>query len=162
MKDGSGPNHRAVLGLAATALVLLLGVLLLGSTVADAAHPAKGKTYSGEISRIFGGKVVDTFAISFKVSASGKKVSQFNLPEDYPVYCQGGGFGTTQAATATITSKGTFKAKLPIYFEPTKDYEGFVIVSGKFGAKKKVSGTVKTDFTKSATCNGTSKYTAKA
>ena len=96
------------------------------------------------------------------MSGNGKKVSKFSLPEGYPVYCQGGGFGTTRNASTNITRKGTFNAKLPIYFEPTKQKQGFVKISGKFGAKKHESGTVTTDFTKSATCNGTSKYKTRA
>lgn len=162
MRERPESNRRVPLGLTLAASALLLGASLLGSTIALAAHPAKGKTYSGEVERVVGGKVAATYAISFKVSSDGTKVSQFSLPEGYPVYCEGGGFGTTQKATAKVTSKGTFKAKLPIYFEPTNDHEGFVKISGKFGAKKHESGTVTTDFTKSATCNGTSKYKTQA
>lgn len=162
MREDSKPNRRVALGLMLAASALVLGALLLGSAFALAAHPAKGKTYSGEIQRVIGGKVVGTFPISFKVSSNGKKVSQFSLPSGYPVYCEGGGFGTTQKASAKITSKGRFKAKLPIYFEPTNSHEGFVKVSGKFGAKKHESGTVITEFTNSPICNGTSKYKTRA
>ncbi len=159
MRQASRSERSYVIGLVST---LLLGVLILSSAVATAAHPARGLTYSGKIKRVFKGKIVYTDRISFKVSSNGREVAQFKLPQGYPVYCQGGGFGTTQNAKAKVKSSGTFKAKLPIYFEPTKDHEGFVNVTGKFGAKKSVSGTVMTDFTKSKTCNGTSKFAGTA
>lgn len=159
MRQESSAERRYVMGLVSS---LLLGVLLLGSAIADAARPVKGVTYSGKIKRVFEGKIVYTDRISFKVSSNGKEITKFNLPQGYPVYCQGGGFGSTQNAKAKVSGSGAFKAKLPIYFEPTKDYEGFVNVNGKFGSKKSVSGTVVTDFTKSKTCNGTSKFKGTA
>jgi hypothetical protein len=161
MKDRSRSKRRGILGLVYAASALLCGILILGSAIAIAAHPAKGKTYRGEINRVFGGKVVSTYPISFKVSSNGKKVSKFNLPEFYPVYCQGGGFGEALTTTERITSKGTFKAKLPIYFKPSHSHEGFLKISGTFGAQKRETGKVTTDFTKSKTCNGTSKYMTK-
>ena len=102
------------------------------------------------------------YTIAFEVSANGKKVHDFSLPSGYPVYCEGGGFGEAQDATAKISSKGTFTAKLPIYFAPTHDHEGFVKVTGKFGKKGHESGKVITEFSTSKTCNGTSQYTATA
>lgn len=139
------------------ALVGLLAALAIG---AAAAHPAKGKTYSGSIKRLAGANV--TFPISFEVSANGKKVHDFSLPSGYPVYCEGGGFGEAQDATAKITSKGAFTAKLPIYFAPTHQHQGFVKITGKFGKKGHESGKAITEFTTSKTCNGTSKYSTKA
>lgn len=162
MNVGSRPGRRVILGTASAAGALFLGVLLLGSAIAPAAQPAKGKAYSGQVNFVVGGMVVNTYPISFKVSGNGKKVGQFSLPEGYPIYCEGGGFGTAQKATAKITSNGTFRAKLPILFEPTNQDQGFVEISGKFGAKKHESGTVTTDFTKSSTCNGASKYKTQA
>lgn len=141
-------------------LVVLIVALAVGVGSANAAHPAKGKTYSGSIKSRPGGNV--TFTISFQVSKNGKKVHDFSLPSGYPVYCEGGGFGEAQDATAKVSSKGTFTAKLPIYFAPTHDHEGFVKITGKFGKKGHESGKVITEFSTSDTCNGTSKYTAKA
>lgn len=91
-----------------------------------------------------------------------RKVHDFSLPSGYPVYCEGGGFGEAQDATAKISSKGTFTAMLPIYFAPTHDHQGFVKITGKFGKKGHESGKAITEFTTSKTCNGTSKYTTKA
>jgi hypothetical protein len=131
---------------------------------AKPAKPVKGATYSGNITRVIksAGKTFKaTFPISFKVSKNGKKVSTFTFTSNYPIYCQGGGFGSPQAASGRISKKGTFTVKLPLYFAPEHSHQGFLIVSGKFGKHKKESGAVKTDFTKSQTCNGTAKYTTK-
>jgi hypothetical protein len=140
---------------------------LAAASIALAAKPAKpvkGATYSGNITRVIksGGKTFkSTFPISFKVNKKGTKVSGFTLTNNYPIYCQGGGFGSPQAASGRISKKGAFKVKLPLYFAPAHQHQGFLIVSGKFGKRKKESGTVKTDFTTSSTCNGTAKYTTK-
>jgi hypothetical protein len=140
---------------------------LAAASVALAAKPAKpvkGATYSGKITRVIksaGKTFKSTYPIRFKVSKNGKKVSGFTLTAGYPVYCQGGGFGSPLSASGKISKKGTFTVKLPLYFAPEHQHQGFVIVSGKFGKKKKASGTVKTDFTKFHTCNGSAKYTTK-
>ena len=139
---------------------LIVLVAAVGAVGASAAHPAKGKTYSGSIKRLVGASI--TFPITFEVSKNGKKVHNFSLPSGYPVYCEGGGFGEVQDATAKVSSKGTFTAKLPIYFAPTHDHQGFVKITGKFGKKGHESGKAITEFSTSKTCNGTSKYTAKA
>ena len=138
--------------------ILVLIAALAGS--ANAANPAKGKTYSGSMKLPMASNV--TFPISFQVSKNGKKVGNFSLPNGYPIYCQGGGFGEAQKATAKVSSKGTFTAKLPIYFAPSHEHQGFVKVTGKFGKKKQESGKVITEFSTSESCNGTSTYTAKA
>jgi hypothetical protein len=137
---------------------------LAAASVALAAKPAKpvkGATYSGNITRVIksaGKTFKSTLPISFKVSKTGKKVSGFTFTSFYPIYCQGGGFGSPQATTGRISKKGSFTVKLPLYFAPEHSHQGFLIVSGKFGKHNKESGTVKTDFTKSRVCNGTSKY----
>ncbi|HEX3692848.1 MAG TPA: hypothetical protein VHU13_05835 [Solirubrobacteraceae bacterium] len=139
-------GSRAFAAILAVALVVAAGAL--------AAKPIKGATYSGTIKRTSN----VTYTISFKVSANGKKVSDFRLLSGYPVYCEGGGFGEVKSASGKVTDKGTFTVKLPIYFAPTHQHQGFVIVTGSFGEHGKESGKVKTDFTKAATCNGTSSY----
>ena len=145
---------------AAIVLVALL-VVSAGTAVALAAAPIKGATYQGELKLPHATN--QTFPISFKVSASGKGVSNFTLSHGYPVYCQGGGFGQQQPGSGTITKKGKFTVKLPLVFEfgpPPHRHQGFVIVTGTFAKHGKVSGTVVTDFTPGHTCNGTSTYTA--
>ena len=147
------PDRRLAAAIALTALV----AVTIGPVAALAAKPVSGATYSGKISRASN----VTFPISFKVSANGKRVSSFVLASSYPVYCQGGGFGAVQPASGTISKHGTFKVKLPIYFAPAHQHQGFVIVTGTFAKHGKESGTVRTDFTRSSSCNGTSRYSTK-
>lgn len=144
------------------AAIVLAGLLAVsaGTAVALAAAPIKGATYQGKLKLPHATN--QTFPISFKVSANGKRVSKFTLAHGYPVYCQGGGFGQQQPGSGTVTSKGKFTVKLPIVFTfgPTHRHQGFVIVTGTFAKHGKESGTVVTDFTGVHTCNGTSTYTA--
>ena len=144
---------RLASAIAVTALVALTG----GAVAALAAKPVSGATYSGKISRTSN----VTFPISFKVSANGKRVSSFVFTSSYPVYCQGGGFGAVQPSSGTISKHGTFKVKLPIYFAPAHEHQGFVIVTGRFAKHGKEHGKVRTDFTHSSSCNGTSSYSSR-
>ena len=145
--------HRRVLG----AIALIALVAIADGAVAFAATPIKGARYGGKIARTSN----VTYSISFKVSANGKRVSNFTLTNGYPVYCQGGGFGTAQEASGTIAKNGTFDVKLPIYFSPSHQHQGFVIITGRFAKHGKESGKVMTDFTHATTCNGTSRYATK-
>ena len=145
--------HRRVLG----AIALIALVVTAEGAVAFAATPIKGATYEGKIARTSN----VTYSISFKVSANGKRVSSFTLTNGYPVYCQGGGFGAVQQASGTIAKNWTFDVKLPIYFSPSHQHQGFVIISGSFAKHGKESGKVMTDFTHGTTCNGTSRYATK-
>ena len=145
--------HRRVVG----AIALITLVATAEGAVAFAATPIKRATYEGKIARTSN----VTYSISFKVSANGKHVSNFTLANGYPVYCQGGGFGTVQKASGTIAKNGTFDVKLPIYFSPSHEHQGFVIITGSFAKHGKESGKVMTDFTHGTTCNGTSRYATK-
>jgi hypothetical protein len=146
--------------------VVALAVLGAGGAqaLASSAKPVHGATYAGEITRVvhsMGKTFRNKLPISFAVSANGKSVSAFTFTSFYPIYCQGGGFGSPQAKSAKVSEKGKFKVKLPLVFAPTHAHEGFLVVSGTFAKHGKVGGTVFTDFTKSKTCNGTSKFSAK-
>ncbi len=154
MKVRHSPRAGVLCGL----VVMMAAALAMGAGSASAAHPAKGTTYSGSIKHLSN----VTYAITFEVSKNGKKAHDFSLPSGYPIYCEGGGFGEAQDATAKISSKGTFTAKLPIYFAPAHQHQGFVTITGKFGKKGHESGQVITEFSTSKTCNGTSKYTTTA
>jgi hypothetical protein len=131
------------------------------ASVALAAKPVKGATYSGTITRDVG---TTTFPISFKVTKNGKKVSSFKLADAYPVYCQGGGFPTLgTGGSGRIRHKGTFTVKLPLKAVMTSKPDGSIVVTGRFGAHGSASGKVKTqisgNFGKS--CDGTSPFTAR-
>jgi hypothetical protein len=146
--------------------VAALTTLGLAGT-AFAVGPVKGATYSAVIAKVerFNGKLYhSTKPFSFKVSADGKKAGPFTFRMGYPVYCQGGGFGTVHSKTVQISNKGAFTAKLPIIFSINgkNNHQGFVIVKGKFAKHGKASGTVFTDFNGGGSCNGTSKFTASA
>jgi hypothetical protein len=145
-------------------LAVTVVALFAVAAVAFAGKPVKGATYTGKITRVIraAGKTYrSSFSISFNVSASGKKVSGFTLPQGYPVYCQGGGFASPQAGSGKISSKGKFTVKLPLYFAPTHQHQGFVIVTGAFGKRGAESGKVKTAFSKAKVCNGTASYKTK-
>jgi hypothetical protein len=144
---------RRVLGV----IALIALVASAEGAVAFAATPIKGATYAGKIARTSN----VTYSISFRVSAKGKRVSNFTLANGYPVYCQGGGFGAVQKASGSVAKNGTFDVKLPIYFSPTHQHQGFVIITGSFAKHGKESGKVMTDFTHGTTCNGTSRYATK-
>lgn len=144
-------SARMAAAISLATMVALVG----GAAVALAAKPIKGATYRGGIKRSSN----VTYSISFKVSANGKRVSSFSLPNGYPVYCQGGGFGQQQAASGKISKTGKFTVKLPIYFAPSHQHQGFVVITGKFAKHGKESGTVTTDFTTTHVCNGTATYT---
>jgi hypothetical protein len=137
--------------------VIVVGALVaaIGATAAIAAKPIRNATYSGLISHTSN----VTYPITFKVSASGRRVSDFTLSDSYPIYCQGGGFGAVQAASGKVSKHGKFRVRLPIYFAPTHEHQGFVLVTGTFGRQGRESGKVTTDFTHVASCNGTSRYT---
>jgi hypothetical protein len=141
------------------ACALIVAVAIPALSIA--AQPKKGRSYSGLITRIVKG-YHSTFPISFDVSQNGKTVSDFSMPSGYPVYCEGGGFGEIQAAKAKVSKQGTFTAKLPLYFAPEHEHQGFVKVTGKFAKKGHESGKVITMFKKSTICNGTSKYKTNA
>ena len=141
------------------AVLVAVGAMAVAGPVAIAvaAKPEKGKTYKGYI-------VVtstDKYAISFTVAKSGKRVSSFSMPGQFPWYCQGGGW-TYKSASAKISSKGTFTAKLPIVDNGTSTKVGTLKLTGKFASGGKESGKAITDFTKSKSCNGTSPYSTTA
>jgi hypothetical protein len=134
---------------------------LAAASVALAAKPKKGATYSGNIVT----KAGQLEPISFKVSKNGKKVSHFKLVGGYPLYCQGGGFpNLTGAGSGSVSKKGKFTAKLPVTEKVIKPLgrAGFVIITGKFGAHGTVSGKVKTDITDKSfkTCDGSTGWSA--
>ncbi len=130
---------------------------LASASIALAAQPLKGATYSGA----FKGRVSDS--VSFKVSANGKKVSGFSIPNS-PAGCQGGAFGSASGGSGSISKQGTFKVTLSIVFAPAHRTNGKVVVSGKFGKKGAESGKVSSVYTNKlfpASCNFSIAYSTK-
>jgi hypothetical protein len=124
-------------GIGALAAIATLAV----ATVASASGAVKGGSYVGSYSDGL------TDAISFKVSASGKKVVELDVST--PIKCQGGcgGIGSASHASAAISKKGRFKVKLNLVFPPgSNKSEGTETVSGKFLAHGIATGTVSSHF----------------
>ncbi|MDQ6745026.1 MAG: hypothetical protein M3Z27_03260 [Actinomycetota bacterium] len=152
-----------MLAIRRTSSVSLALLCLSLCSTALAAHPRSGATYSGTIRQTFKHlKIVNRFAISFKVTGSGRRVRSFALQSNYPIYCQGGGFGTVSGGSAAVSKGGRFRVSLPIIFAPTHQHQGFVIITGAFHAHNRESGRVTTRFMKFAQCGGTSSYSTTA
>lgn len=119
------------------AVVATLGA----ATVASASSAVKGASYLGSYSD------GATDAISFKVSANGKKV--IDLDVSTPVKCAGGcgGIGTASRASAAISKNGKFEVKLNLVFPPgSNKSEGTETVTGTFLKHGTATGTVSSHF----------------
>jgi hypothetical protein len=122
---------------------LAVAAALAGVALASNATP--GATYAGH----YQGRPTDE--ISFKVSASGKKVIELSL--DTPFKCGGGcgGVGSPKAGSASISKSGKFKAVLEIPAPgPGAQAEGTDTVTGSFGKHGEAKGTVTSRFYKSS------------
>ena len=144
---------RRVVSLAAAAL-------LLSATLALAAGPKKGASYTGTT-------VQNKEPITLKVSHNGKSVTVSILSA--PLYCEGGGAGERQITKpATIAKDGSFKATITYEFTPTHQKTTKLFLSGKFSGKK-VKGSARSEFglvsaeahSKLKQCDGTTSFSAK-
>jgi hypothetical protein len=142
------PRRALQAGLAPT-LVPLLAI----TTVALAAGPVKGGTYTGET-------VHGKRPITLKVSKSGKAVTaNVTFP---PQYCEGGGGGTRQVTkAATISKSGSFKGSIAYEFVPTHKITAHLFFTGKFSGHA-VNGTARSEFPLAKQCNGSTRFSAKA
>lgn len=121
----------------ALAAIVALAVV----AVASASSAVKGASYLGSYSD------GATDAISFKVSANGKKV--IDLAVSTPVKCKGGcgGIGSASPASASISKNGKFKVELNLVFPPgSNKSEGTETVTGKFLKHGVATGTVSSHF----------------
>ena len=134
---------------------LVLAVALAG--IAIAAAPRKGATYRGTI--ITGGA-----AISWKVTATGKKVKQLAITNT-PLFCEGGGAPVPlKFPAAAISKKGRFTTTAtrkitegPSAGKPQVE----VTINGRFAKGGKATGTLKADWFGPATdCDGKTTFTA--
>jgi hypothetical protein len=134
---------------------LIAGVVMFASVgVAFASHAIVGGSYSGTY------KGRPTAGITFKVSPNGKKVTRLTV--DTPFHCNGGcgGVASGGPGSARITSNGTFKVMLQLYFPPgSHSSEGTDTVTGKFLASGRAKGTVSSHF-KHSTAGETVSWTA--
>jgi hypothetical protein len=144
-------------GVRAVALAVLASLAIAGTALAAlAVKPEKGKTYSGTIKRY-------RTPISFRVSRTGKSVSNFKIKYAPFIFCQGGGV-KMKNRSARVSASGTFMAKLPLYTIGGAP-EGQMTVTGKFAKGGKEAGKVTVAMKvvpPGSSCNGSSPYSTKA
>jgi hypothetical protein len=144
-------------GLSATCVGL---AVLIVVSAALAAGPLKGGSYAGSLipSR-------DGVTVSFKVSASGKKVTGLST-SNTPLYCSGGGKPTpVHFKNATISGAGRFSStgKYLVLEGPKKGQVGANLkITGKFLKGGKEQGTLTTAYVGFSECSGKSTYSTKA
>lgn len=142
----------AVLGIPAFALVLVATAL--------AATPVKGGSYAGALAA-----PRTDIHVTFKVSTSGTQVTGLKT-SNLPLYCQGGGPATPiHFKKAAISRTGTFTStgKQIISSGPLKGQTGATLtITGRFLKGRRESGKIKTTYSKSPSCSGSSTYTTKA
>jgi hypothetical protein len=147
--------HGGRPGRPAFAAVLLL--LLTLTSVAFAATPKKGATYSGRL-KPESGPTSDGTPISLAVSADGQKVTV--KMESFPLFCEGGGppqvirFKKAKVVDGKFTTTGT---------ETTEQQFGGGLtatakVTGKFLAGGKERGSFEDSFPKLGECGGKTTY----
>ena len=130
-----------------------VAVFALSAGVALAAKPVAGASYAGKTI------VKYPAAVSFKVSANGKRVTGLTVP--VVLGCQGGGIAPAKPGSATITANGKFSATLFLRSPLGKVTPQKEIVTGTFGKRGHESGTIKSVFT-SAGCGTTVRYSTTA
>lgn len=143
---------------ARTITALLVAVFVTPAALAVA--PKKGRTYRGALAA-----PRNTIVVSFKVSASGSKVTGLRI-STLPLYCSGGGPAVPISLKPTvITAKGTFKSTgtQTISSGPFKGQIGARLsITGTFIAGGKERGKLSVAYTKAPTCSGSSAYKTQA
>jgi hypothetical protein len=140
--------------LIASALIAVF--VLATAAVALAANPVKGAKYTGS-GKLHG----QTGAVSFRVSANGKRVTKLSVPT--PVGCQLGGVKFPKSGSANITKHGTFTATLPLKAINGKKV-GHDTVTGTFLKHRKEKGRISSHWSASTfnKCNASMSYSTKA
>ena len=136
---------------------IVLAIVALASAAGIAAAATfKSGTYKGTLAP-------PRNAITVKLKLTGKKVSGLTI-SDIPLFCQGGGPAiVVHFSKATISTTGRFTStgKYVIAVGPLKGQVGFrETIKGKFAAKGKLAGTLKSVSTHAAACGGTTTFTA--
>lgn len=139
----------ALAGAATVALVALAAIAL-------AASPVSGAKYSGHL------KLSSADTVTFKVSASGKKVIGVKVMPEIPNHCgSAGGTLPLQVSKPAKIKNGKFSAVV----EETLSngaVSGTATVTGKFLSGGKEMGMVKNPLPGAKECAGNFPYTAKA
>jgi hypothetical protein len=140
-------------------LAAALLAALLATPAAIAAAPKKGGSYRGTLAA-----PRTSIAVTFKVSASGRKVSALKI-SNMPLYCSGGGPAVPITFKPASIAKGKFKstAKQTISAGPSKGQTGATLsITGKFASHGKQSGKLTIKYPNAPACGGTSTYTTHA
>ncbi len=119
---------------------VLAAAVLASSGIALASNAVKGASYIGH----YQGGVTE--AISFTVSANGKRVTDLSVTT--PFKCSGGcgGVGSPIGGSARISEKGTFKITLKLVGPGSTKSFGTDTVTGTFLKHGKAKGTVSSHF----------------
>jgi hypothetical protein len=137
-------------------IACVLAVSLAVTAIALAADPVKGSKYSGRV------KTSVTLTVSFKVTASGKKVTGFKVRLSLPNSCGYGGPEPTQFFKPAKISHGRFSGTVTEKSAISGKVVDSAKVTGRFLAGGKEQGTVKTTVPAAKRCNGTFSYSTKA
>jgi hypothetical protein len=142
----------------ARAATLSTVAALLCATAALAANAVKGGSYKGTVTGH------PTITVTFKVSGSGKQVTNLKI-NNTPLYCSGGGPPTpVRFKNATISKQGTFTStgRYVIKVGPNKGKVGTRLkITGEFSKGGRESGSLKTTYSGATQCGGTSSYKTK-
>jgi hypothetical protein len=149
------PSRHPLLSKLIGSTALALAAILAIAGIAHAVAPVKGAKYTGHVG------VSASFTVSFKVSRSGKKITSLKVSPFLPNTCSSGGPPPTATSRPAKIAHGKFAAKIT-----EKAGNGTVIatakVTGKFLAKRKEKGTIKTNLPNAKACNGSFSYSTKA
>jgi hypothetical protein len=140
-----------IVALAGTATV----AIVVFAAVALAASPVSGARYSGHL------KLSSALTVTFKVSASGKKVTGVKVSPEIPNRCGSAGTPPPQVSRPATIKNGKFSALVEERLS-NGAVSGTATVTGKFLPGGKEMGVVKNPLPGAKECAGNFAYTAKA
>lgn len=147
------PLRIAVLG-------FVLAGFAAGPAVALAAAPQTGASYAGTLAA-----PRTSIAVSFAVSANGRKLTKLRI-SDIPLFCSGGGPPVPITfKAATISKAGTFKSTGVQHISTgplTGQLGARLSITGTFGAGGSEHGAVTVKFPTAKSCDGTTTYSTHA
>jgi hypothetical protein len=152
---GGAMGPRELAGQGRRALAAAFAIALLAAGAALASPQIKGASYSGSLVSPRTG-----YKVSFRVSASGRKVTRLRI-SNLPFFCPGGGAPIPVDFAAATISKGRFESKgtYVILEGPLKGQVGTKLtITGKFAKGGAEHGTVSVKYPKTAACNGSATY----
>jgi hypothetical protein len=149
-------SAKTRLGRIAALTVVAAAVIAAFAALALAASPVSGAKYAGHL------KLSSADTVTFRVSASGKKVIGVKVLPAIPNHCgSGGGTLPLQVSKPAKIKNGKFSAVIE---ERLKNgaVSGTATVTGRFLAGGKEKGVVENPLPGAKECAGNFAYTAKA